>query len=40
MSLNLLKYIQDPLSTAILEGKFPEGSTIKVDAGSGGLTFN
>jgi len=34
------KYVQDPLSTAILEGKFPEGSTIKVDARDGGLAFN
>ncbi len=33
------KYVQDPLSTALLEGKFPEGSTITVDAGKGGLVL-
>jgi len=34
------KFVQDPLSTAILEGKFVEGSTIKVDVDKGGLTFS
>ncbi|HMG04629.1 MAG TPA: ATP-dependent chaperone ClpB [Chthoniobacterales bacterium] len=33
------KYILDPLSMDILEGKFHEGQTIKVDMESGGLTF-
>jgi ATP-dependent Clp protease ATP-binding subunit ClpB len=33
------KYVQDPLSTALLEGKFPEGSTITMDAGKGGLVL-
>jgi len=33
------KYILDPLSLDILEGKFREGQTIKVEAKDGGLTF-
>jgi ATP-dependent Clp protease ATP-binding subunit ClpB len=33
------KYILDPLSMDILEGKFREGQTIKVDMENGGLTF-
>jgi ATP-dependent Clp protease ATP-binding subunit ClpB len=33
------KYILDPLSMDILEGKFHEGQTIGVDIESGGLTF-
>jgi ATP-dependent Clp protease ATP-binding subunit ClpB len=33
------KYILDPLSMDILEGKFREGQTIRVDAKDGGLTF-
>jgi ATP-dependent Clp protease ATP-binding subunit ClpB len=33
------KYILDPLSMDILEGKFREGQTIRVDAKEGGLTF-
>jgi ATP-dependent Clp protease ATP-binding subunit ClpB len=33
------KYVQDPLSTAILEGRFPEGTTVHADAGKDGLVF-
>ena len=33
------KYILDPLSMDILEGKFHEGQTIKVDVENGALTF-
>src|SRR3954462_7651585 len=33
------KYILDPLSLEILEGKFREGQRIKVDAAGDGLTF-
>jgi ATP-dependent Clp protease ATP-binding subunit ClpB len=33
------KYILDPLSMDILEGKVREGQTIRVDAKEGGLTF-
>jgi ATP-dependent Clp protease ATP-binding subunit ClpB len=33
------KYILDPLSMDILEGKFREGQTIRIDAKEGGLTF-
>ncbi len=32
--------ILDPLSRAILEGRFPEGSTIHVDVHGGGIVFN
>ena len=32
--------ILDPLSLAILEGRFPEGSTIHVDVHDGGIVFN
>jgi ATP-dependent Clp protease ATP-binding subunit ClpB len=34
------KYILDPLSMDILEGKFHEGQTIKVDEGEGALKFS
>ncbi len=34
------RYILDPLSRAILEGKYPEGSTIHVDVHSGEIVFN
>jgi methyl-accepting chemotaxis protein len=40
MFIVVKKYVQDPLSTAILEGKFPEGSTIKGDVAKGGLSFS
>ncbi|MBU4484233.1 ATP-dependent chaperone ClpB [bacterium] len=33
------KYIQDPLSTALLEGKYKEGDVVKVTESSGKLTF-
>ncbi len=32
--------ILDPLSVALLEGRFPEGSTIHVDAHAGSIVFN
>ncbi len=32
--------ILDPLSRAILEGRYPEGSTIHIDAHSGNIVFN
>ncbi|PIR19925.1 MAG: ATP-dependent chaperone ClpB [Deltaproteobacteria bacterium CG11_big_fil_rev_8_21_14_0_20_47_16] len=34
------KYLQDPLSMAILEGKYKDGDTIKVDAANDTLKFN
>ncbi len=33
------KYLQDPLSLALLEGKFPEGTTIRGDVGKEGIVF-
>ena len=33
------KYLQDPLSMSILEGKYKDGDTIKVDAKGDALTF-
>ena len=30
----------DPLSMAILAGKYPEGSTIRIDAKDGSICFN
>ncbi|MDO8462586.1 MAG: ATP-dependent chaperone ClpB [Deltaproteobacteria bacterium] len=34
------KYLQDPLSMAILEGRYKEGTTIKADAQEGSLSFS
>jgi ATP-dependent Clp protease ATP-binding subunit ClpB len=33
------RHLEDPLAMEILEGKFPEGSTIKIETGDGTLTF-
>jgi ATP-dependent Clp protease ATP-binding subunit ClpB len=33
------KYIENPLSLAILEGRIPEGSRIRVDADGDGMAF-
>ncbi|TAK12328.1 MAG: ATP-dependent chaperone ClpB, partial [Acidobacteria bacterium] len=33
------KRVLDPLALGVLEGKFPEGSTVVADAGGDGLTF-
>jgi len=33
------KYLQDPLSMAILEGKFVEGTTLKVDQAGSSLSI-
>jgi len=34
------KYVQDPLSEALLQGRYAEGSTIKVEMGKDGLVFS
>ncbi len=34
------RHLQDPLADLILSGAVPDGSTVKVDEGEGGLTFN
>lgn len=31
------KYLQDPLADALLRGEIPDGSTVRVDEGEGGL---
>jgi len=33
------KYLQDPLAEKILRGEVPDGSTVHVDEGDGGLVF-
>jgi ATP-dependent Clp protease ATP-binding subunit ClpB len=33
------KYLQDPLADAILKGDVPDGVTVKVDEGDGGLVI-
>jgi len=34
------KYLQDPLADAILRGEVPDGSTVRVDEGEGGLDLD
>ena len=33
------RYVQDPLAEKILAGEVPDGSTVKIDEGDGGLTM-
>jgi ATP-dependent Clp protease ATP-binding subunit ClpB len=33
------RYVQDPLAEKILGGEIPDGSTVKIDEGDGGLTM-
>jgi ATP-dependent Clp protease ATP-binding subunit ClpB len=33
------RYLQDPLAEKILAGEVPDGSTVKIDEGDGGLTM-
>ncbi|MBA4046186.1 MAG: ATP-dependent chaperone ClpB, partial [Erythrobacter sp.] len=33
------RYLQDPLAEMLLEGKLPDGSTLKIDEGDGALTM-
>jgi ATP-dependent Clp protease ATP-binding subunit ClpB len=33
------RYVQDPLAEKILAGEIPDGSTVKIDEGDGGLTM-
>ncbi len=34
------KYLQDPLADLILKGEVPDGATVRVDEGDGGLMLN
>ena len=34
------KYLQDPLADALLRGEVPDGSTVRVEEGEGGLTLS
>jgi ATP-dependent Clp protease ATP-binding subunit ClpB len=34
------KYLQDPLADALLRGEIPDGSTVRVEEGEGGLVLN
>ncbi len=34
------RYVQDPLADLILSGELPDGGTVSVDEGDGGLTFS
>ncbi len=34
------RYLQDPLAEKLLGGEIPDGSTVKIDEGDGGLKFN
>ncbi len=34
------KYLQDPLAEALLRGEIPDGSTVRVDEGEGGLVLH
>ncbi|MEM8825470.1 MAG: AAA family ATPase, partial [Pseudomonadota bacterium] len=34
------RHVQDPLADMILSGRVPDGATVKVDDGDGGLTFD
>ncbi|MBN8820316.1 MAG: ATP-dependent chaperone ClpB [Sphingomonas sp.] len=34
------KYLQDPLADLILRGEVPDGSTVRIDEGDGGLTLS
>ena len=34
------RLLQDPLAMRILEGEFPDGSSVRVDAQAGELTFS
>jgi ATP-dependent Clp protease ATP-binding subunit ClpB len=33
------RYLQDPLAEKILAGEVPDGSTVKIDEGDGGLSM-